>query len=471
MERKRLEIAKQREDLEKKQAEEEAALDNTEKDRILNAFEKENKAKREALENDRKQQKFKLQNRLRAKKEKAKEIEAAKAPPEAAPPKEMVDGAKAAAGMSPSDSKRMGDSFRGKGKKLWNEVVDRLHGGKSTHSPRSRSASKRMLSSSGASFSSAQGGDPAQTAAISQIEQKLERIEKMMTALAEKGAKPAVEIPAVVEPAPAPAPPPMPVSFGYLDSNEPVPGETLEVVQTDRIHVQERARVEFGQRVATMVGLKNLKIRPARSLPETATTGNAFGNSYMYDPTTDELFVHQDRLSSSGDFGLIVIHALSHIKINPADLSNDADPAFMTEFYKNLKILSQELYKKSAGVSSAVLTSGSSPLDRLNRKTSSTGLLPIVESPRREESVSPRRNDNVSSSADDHASPLDDTTSSSRNAAMPTDYFSSKNMQERIRMYVKEGGIPPEFVERYAAELRDRRARGGVPTEEKSPSI
>lgn len=35
--------------------------------------------------------------------------------------------------------------------------------------------------------------------------------------------------------------------------------------------------------------------------------------------------------------------------MNPEDLSSDADPRFLAEFYKNLKILSQDLYKKSAG--------------------------------------------------------------------------------------------------------------------------
>merc|ERR1711927_25661 len=83
--------------------------------------------------------------------------------------------------------------------------------------------------------------------------------------------------------------------------------------------------------------------------------------SYLYNSVDHTLLVHSNRLSSSGDFGLIVIHALSHIKVNASDLSNDSDPAFLAEFYKNLKILSQDLYKKSvvASTNSAAAAFGS----------------------------------------------------------------------------------------------------------------
>ncbi len=45
--------------------------------------------------------------------------------------------------------------------------------------------------------------------------------------------------------------------------------------------------------------------------------------------------------------------------MNPVDLSNDADPRFVAEFYKNLKILSQDLYKKSAAAENAKQQMGS----------------------------------------------------------------------------------------------------------------
>ena len=36
-------------------------------------------------------------------------------------------------------------------------------------------------------------------------------------------------------------------------------------------------------------------------------------------------------------------------QVNPQDLSNDSDFFFMTEFYSNLRLLSQELYKQTIG--------------------------------------------------------------------------------------------------------------------------
>ena len=76
---------------------------------------------------------------------------------------------------------------------------------------------------------------------------------------------------------------------------------------------------------------------------------NAFKSSYFYDHSANTLYVHHKKISQSGDFGLVMIHALSHIKVNPKDLSNDADIMYMAEFYKNLKLLSKDLYKKSSG--------------------------------------------------------------------------------------------------------------------------
>lgn len=50
-------------------------------------------------------------------------------------------------------------------------------------------------------------------------------------------------------------------------------------------------------------------------------SNNAFCNSYLYDRDSNSLLVHKDRLSSSGDFGLIVVHALSHIKVRTHSLA------------------------------------------------------------------------------------------------------------------------------------------------------
>lgn len=47
------------------------------------------------------------------------------------------------------------------------------------------------------------------------------------------------------------------------------------------------------------------------------------------------------RLSSSGDFGLVLVHAAAHIQVDPSDVSNDLDPRFTQHFHRSLKVLTQ----------------------------------------------------------------------------------------------------------------------------------
>lgn len=47
------------------------------------------------------------------------------------------------------------------------------------------------------------------------------------------------------------------------------------------------------------------------------------------------------RISSSGDFGLVLVHAAAHIQVDPSDMSNDLDPRFTQYFHRALKVLTQ----------------------------------------------------------------------------------------------------------------------------------
>lgn len=51
--------------------------------------------------------------------------------------------------------------------------------------------------------------------------------------------------------------------------------------------------------------------------------------------------VSVQRLLSSGDFGLVLVHAASHIHVDPSDMSNDLDPRFTQHFHRSLKVLTQ----------------------------------------------------------------------------------------------------------------------------------
>ena len=58
---------------------------------------------------------------------------------------------------------------------------------------------------------------------------------------------------------------------------------------------------------------------------------------------------NSSRLTSSRSYSLPLF---TYLQVNPEDLSNDLDTKFMTEFYRNMKILSLDLYKKTAALSS-----------------------------------------------------------------------------------------------------------------------
>jgi hypothetical protein len=45
---------------------------------------------------------------------------------------------------------------------------------------------------------------------------------------------------------------------------------------------------------------------------------NAFRNSFHYDAQQKRLYIHVRRTGSSGDFALVLMHAISHIKVSPA---------------------------------------------------------------------------------------------------------------------------------------------------------
>lgn len=167
------------------------------------------------------------------------------------------------------------------------------------------------------------------------------------------------------------------------------------------------------------------------------------------------------------DFNVIVFFSL---QVNPSDMSNDSDLAFTTEFYKNLKILSQDLYKRSAStavVSHPVAVAG--PSEKKSNRLQSSGSFGSLRN--LEESVAgatksvaaPRVGADSSMYAFNPASLIADEADNASivrdSAAAPAasaDYFSPESMQERMRMYLAEGGVPIEFVERYSLELKTR---------------
>ena len=101
----------------------------------------------------------------------------------------------------------------------------------------------------------------------------------------------------------------------FKDLTEPQSGMEIQVLPDIDMTAQDKVRLEYGLKLAAMIGLPELKIIIAVELPESKIINNSFSNSYYYDDVDDKLYIHSNRLVSSGDFGLVVIHALSHIKV------------------------------------------------------------------------------------------------------------------------------------------------------------
>jgi hypothetical protein len=462
-EKKRMEMVKQKEELTKKQFNEKETLQIAEKQRILSNFEKEQAAALESLNKDRLNKKARLTERLNRRRSTAQSPGAAATPiagPQVLPSEDLLKSS---------------------------ETVQRQESaGKLKTKPLA------AVSEGGAAGTAVI--PPALTQSINLIESKLERIEKVISALEKSGLSTAFNaaspIPVTVS-SPSAAPPsaisPLP---SYQDRDEPQPGERLEAVAEAELAVQERARLDFGKRIAAMIGLKNLNIQSAVSLPPTGLSGNSFANSYCFSTEENTLFVHHSRLASSGDFGLVVIHALSHIKVNSADLSNDNDPRFLSEFYKNLKILSQDLYKKTAvagttnpmtGLSvgqgkgqGGPTTGGGGPGGAKRQKSLGRSSFNMFgpnssgETNDLQQSMllaAALAGDDTTSVAGDNklSSPMggggpgffrdDQPPNQPQGAAggQSADYFSHDSLVERMKVYAQQGGIPLDYIERYSA--------------------
>ena len=154
--------------------------------------------------------------------------------------------------------------------------------------------------------------------------------------------------------------------------------------------------------------------------------------------------------------------------MNAKDLSNDADPVFLTEFYKNLKILSQDLYKKSSiSLSSLDSAAGNQAGGGDNKPAAKNiqkfGSLRNLGQLKRSTGNAP--GDNTSDTIGDR---VDDGSSGSILESSifqaSEDYFSDEKMTERLKVYAKQGGIPNEYIERYAEYAKGRNAKGSSGT-------
>lgn len=136
-------------------------------------------------------------------------------------------------------------------------------------------------------------------------------------------------------------------------------------------------------------------------------------------------------------------------QVNPSDLSNDADPKFLAEFYKNLKILSQDLYKKSVVASTNPTAAFSSPDRKAAAQKAKFKAQPSFSAKDRDVLFSAQQ-----AIAEDGSAGATPGASGAANAAVlghSADHFSAESLHDRMRLYAQQGAIPMDFLDRYTA--------------------
>ncbi|XP_022055821.2 uncharacterized protein si:dkey-103g5.4 isoform X1 [Acanthochromis polyacanthus] len=130
-----------------------------------------------------------------------------------------------------------------------------------------------------------------------------------------------------------------------------------ELIPLDLSVLKPREFLVYQHGLFLMHTLHNLKLTPAislqiaASLPNNNYFNNAFRNSFFYQEAEETLFVRRQRLQSVGGFSLLLLHCLSHVKVQ--DMSSDSSPAFQRLFFKTLQESLGELFHARLGIPSS----------------------------------------------------------------------------------------------------------------------
>lgn len=149
------------------------------------------------------------------------------------------------------------------------------------------------------------------------------------------------------------------------------------------------------------------------------------------------------------------------MQVDPQEC-NDTDPVFVAEFYKNLKILSQDLFRKTVtSEASSLNRQGSMQMNRQgsllspkNRQGSMAGGKTISPKSESKKPAERRNSFNFMGAA------LGVEGAVTAPSESDPDYYASSNLRDRVKKYALQGGIPMEFVERYAEQAKQQEQKG-----------
>jgi len=110
----------------------------------------------------------------------------------------------------------------------------------------------------------------------------------------------------------------------------------LVAVDIEKLRPTNFVVYRFGVFVSNLLqthnGMPEVTILVASNLPPNNYTRNCFRNSFHYQHTTKILFIREERMETIGEFVLVVMHCMAHIKVD--ELTDDYNPHFLREFYK-----------------------------------------------------------------------------------------------------------------------------------------
>ena len=136
---------------------------------------------------------------------------------------------------------------------------------------------------------------------------------------------------------------------GYLDEKDKEWKDDKELIPLRVDNLDSRAFVvyKFGQFVCDMLAVhcrhKPVTLLLAERVPANAHfPRNAYRNSFAYDKTSGILYVRRQRLDSVGEFVLVLVHTLAHMKIN--DFRDDGNADFVREFHRGLSVCCDDMF-------------------------------------------------------------------------------------------------------------------------------
>lgn len=97
------------------------------------------------------------------------------------------------------------------------------------------------------------------------------------------------------------------------------------------------------------------KIPPNKNLVR-----NAYRNSFKFESHNQILYMRLCRLDNVGEFVVVLVHTLAHIKTNT--LADDMDPSFIKEFYRSLSICCSDFFFSRHNSESALAATSDEPL-------------------------------------------------------------------------------------------------------------